>query len=243
MTDKNLLKNLRNLKEIKPRQEWVFLTKENLFKEEKTKVSVVSIIINTLKELQRGERFVFNHKPAFAFALTAIIFVGVFGFAQGSVPGDSLFTLKKITERGQAALISQKDKTKYGLEMVNKRLGDLARIAETNTNKNLVPAINEYKQTASGAAKNLAQSTDIKMIASEVKKLKINEEKVKSLGVEIGSDTDLDNAISNVVEREINSYESAELTESQLRMLNEAKMFFGESKYSEALEKLIEMGI
>jgi hypothetical protein len=242
MTDRNLVKNLRNLKEIKPREEWVLLTKENLFKEEKEKIGVVSIIVNTLKELQRGERFVFNHKPAFAFALMAIIFVGVFGFAQGSIPGDTLFTLKKITERGQAALISQKDKTKYSLEMVNKRLDDLTKIAETNSNKNLAPAINEYKQTASGAAKSLAQSTNIKEIAGEVKKIEENEAKIKSLGVEIGDNADLDNALSNVVEREINSYDSVELTENQLKMLNEAKMFFGEGRYSEALEKLIGIG-
>lgn len=241
MTDRDLIKSLKTLKEIKPRREWVFLTKENLFKEESNK-SIVSVMLNTLKELQRGERFVFNHKPAFAFALTAIIFVGLFGFAQGSLPGDSLFTLKKITEKGQAALISQKDKTKYDLEMVNKRFNDLVKIAETSASKNLIPAINEYKQTASGAAKSLAQSNNIEEIASEVKKLEQNEEKIKSLGVEIGDNADLDNALSNVVKREINSLGSEGLSESELKMLNEAKLCFSESKYSEALEKLIEIG-
>jgi hypothetical protein len=243
MTDRNLIKQLKALKEIKPREEWALLTKENLFKDEaKENKSIVSVIIDAIKELQKGERFVFNHKPAFAFSFIAVICIGLFGFAQASVPGDSLFTLKKITEKGQAALISQKDKTKFDFQMVSKRLDDLARVAESNSSRNLSPAINEYKQTASGAVKNLAESNDIKEIAGGVKKLEQNEEKIKSLGVEIGENADLDNALLNVVQREITSYESAELTEGELGLLSEAKMYFSEGRYSEALEKLIEIG-
>lgn len=242
MTDRNLIKQLKSLKEIKPREEWVVLTKENLFKEESKGISLISALLDTIKELQKGERFVFNHKPAFAFALTAVIFVGLFGFAQGSMPGDSLFALKKITEKGQAVLVSERNKAKYDLEMVNRRLDDLVEVAQSNAGKNLGAAINEYRQTASNAAKSLAKSNDIKEIAAEVRKLEEKEEQIRSLGVEMGGLTDLDNALLNVVEREITYFEDKELSEDDKDVLNEAKVYYEEGRYSEALEKLMIIG-
>lgn len=241
MTDKNLIKQLQGLKEINPREEWVLLTKENLFKEKK-KFEAIEVI--------KKESFIsifgkalFNHKPAFAFAFSVLVFVGIFGFAQGSMPGDSLFSLKKIAEKGQAAFIyGGNQKTKYSLEIVNKRLDDLAKIAQSSANKNLAPAIKEYKQAALSAAKNLAQAANIKEIAPEVKKIEESEKKIKSLGVQFDDEINLDNTMKDVVKREIDSFQSQNISEADKQALNEAISYYESGNYSDALERLISIG-
>jgi len=243
MTGKNLIQQLQTLKEIKPREEWVLLTKENIFKEEPAK-GIISIWLGTLKELRRSERFVFNHKPAFAFALSLLVAVGLFGFAQGSMPGDMLFSLKKITEKGQAALfVSDKNKTRYDLEMVSKRLNDIAKAAQADAGKNLGPAINEYKESASTAAKSLAKSNDLKEITAEVKKIEEQKQEIQSLGVKIDENAELDNALASVVQKEIDSFDGKQLTQESQAALEKAKIYFVNGKYSDALEKLMGMGM
>jgi len=149
-TEKQLIGKLQELRQIKPSEDWVVFTKNRIFASEtETRVSVGFSFIDFLRELQRGERFVFRHKPAFAFALAMVILIGVFGFAQNSVPGDTLFSIKKITEKSQAVFVSEKDLAKYDLGMAGKRLDDLFKIAEENEVKNLAPAINEYKESVS----------------------------------------------------------------------------------------------
>ena len=235
MTDKNLIKQLKSLKEIKPRQEWVLLTKENLFKEE-PKITLIGLI----KELQKGERFVFNHKPAFAAVFSAVIFIGLFGFAQNSVPGDSLFPLRKITEKGQAALTLGKDKPRRDLEMVNRRLSDLTKVAFENGD--VQPAIREYRSSAGEAAKSIKEAENIGQIAEEIKKLVENEAIVKSLGVEVGEAEELDNALAEIVEREIKDLEETLLTEKELEKLEMAKELYKEKEYGRALEQILEVG-
>ncbi|OGZ27178.1 MAG: hypothetical protein A2365_00720 [Candidatus Nealsonbacteria bacterium RIFOXYB1_FULL_40_15] len=235
MTDKNLIEQLRALKEIKPSQEWVVLTKENLFKEE-PKFTLIGFI----KELRRGERFVFNHKPAFAAVFSAVIFIGLFGFAQNSVPGDSLFPLKKITEKGQAVLVSGKDKPRHDLEMVNKRLNDLTKIASLNGD--VQPAIREYKNSAEEAAKSIKEAGNIEEIAGEIKKLAENEAIVRSLGVETGETEELENALAELIEREIKTLERTFLTVEESEMLAVAKELFEKEEYSKALEQILEIG-
>ena len=125
MTEKQFIAKIKELKQIKPKENWVYFTKDqilnenNLISEKNPEFSFS--FISFIKEIQRGERFVFRHKPAFAFLTVLAIFIGVFGFTQNSVPGDSLFSLKKIAEQGQSVFISEKNQPKHNLEIVNKR--------------------------------------------------------------------------------------------------------------------------
>lgn len=243
-TEKQIISKLQELRQIKPSQDWVVFTKEQVFgpsvaeaRKEKTRPEFS--FISFIKEIQKGERFVFRHKPAFAFALSVLILIGVFGFAQNSVPGDSLFPLKKIAEKGTAVFVSEKDQAKHSFELANKRLDDLTKIAEENEVKNLAPAINEYQKSVSKAAESLATMESVKEIVKEVKKLEKNEEKVKSLGIEIGESEEMHSALAKIVEMEINDLEEKTLFEEKQEILAEVKQDYEAGNYSQALEKIL----
>ena len=227
-TEKQLISKLQELRQIKPSNDWVVFTKEQIFGPEKTG-----------PEFSFISRFVFRHKSAFAFALTALILIGVFGFAQNSVPGDALFSIKKITEKGTSVFVSEKGQAKHDLQLASKRLDDLTKIAEENEVKNLAPAINEYKESVSKAAESLATIEDIKEIVEEIKKLEQKEEEVKSLGIEIGESEELHSALAKIVEAEIEDLEDKVLTEEQEGVLAEVKEDYDQQNYSDALEKIL----
>lgn len=240
MTEKQIIAKIRQLKQIKPREDWVYFTKQRILEEKETEFSFS--FVSFLKELQRGERFVFRHKPAFAFLTILVVLIGVFGFVQNSVPGDSLFALKKIAEKGTAVFIAEKNQPKHNLEVVNKRLDDLTKIAVENEVNNLAPAINEYQKSISKVVESLskAENSDIiREIADIVKELEQKEERVKSLGIEIGEDGELSNILANIVETEIKDLENRTLSQEQEQALNEIKQDYEAGSYSEALEKIL----
>ncbi len=248
MTEPDVIAKIRELRQIKPRKDWVLLTKERILgKEEiaRDRVSGNFSFIDFLKEIQRGERFIFQHKPAFATLLSLTILIGLFGFVQNSLPGDALFSIKKITEQSQAVFVSEKEQPKRNLELVNKRLDDLTKIAQTNAVKNLAPAINEFQASVSKAAESLTKTDTkkdlqvVKVIALEVKKLAEKTDKIKSLGVEIGENKELDNALAKIVEEEIKDLEARNLMEDQKDLLTKAKEDYQQGNYSQALEKIL----
>jgi len=236
MTEKQLIAKIKELQQIKPSNDWVVLTKKQILGEEKP-VPVFSFI-SFIREIQKGERFVFQHKPAFATFLVFAILFGLFGFAQNSVPGDTLFSVKKITEKSQTVFISEKGQPKHDLELANRRLDDLAKIAEANQTQKLTSAINEYQESVSKAAESLAEA-EVKEVVSEIKKLEEKTEKVKSLGIEIGESEEWDNALAEITEREVEDLEARTLTEEQEEVLVEVKEDCGAENYSDALIKIL----
>ena len=235
MTEKQLIAKIKELQQIKPSNDWVVLTKKQILGEEKL-VPVFSFI-SFIREIQKGERFIFQHKPAFATFLVLAILFGLFGFAQNSVPGDTLFSVKKITEKSQTVFISEKGQPKHNLELTNKRLDDLTKIAEANQSQKLTSAINEYQESVSKAAESLVEA-EVKEVVAEIKKLEEKTEKVKSLGIEIGESEEWDDALVKIVEREIEDLESGTLTEEQEEVLTEVKEDYGAENYSDALVKI-----
>ena len=250
MTEKELIAKIQELRQIRPRNSWVILTKNQILgtstelsaRGEKSQFSFIGF----LRELQRGEKFVFQHKPAFAFITTLLVLIGVFGFAQNSVPGDFLFSFKKIAEQSQTIFISEKEQPKHNLETVNKRLDDLTKIAQANQSQKLAPAITEYQQTVSKAAESLSKadpkndSQNLKELVAEVKKIEEKTFLIKSLGIEgIGENQEWDNALAQIVEREIKDLEETTLTEEQQEALIEIQKDYEAGNYSQALEKIL----
>src|SRR3989338_5497345 len=119
MREKDLIKQLKGLKEIKPRKDWVLLTKSQILSEPgrelETKISV------------------FHWKLAFAPMISVFIVIGLFGFANSTVPGDFLFPVKKVTEVVQVGLsLTSAEKSEVHLRLANRRLEELSEIAEAN---------------------------------------------------------------------------------------------------------------
>lgn len=239
MTEKQLISQLKELAEIRPRQDWVVLNKSRILAEEpKT----------------RGFSFfpLFNYKLAWAPIISVFIIIGLFGFAANTMPGDLLFSVKKMTENAQVTFSSTIEKPTASLKLANKRLEDLSRIAENNQVRNLDPAIKEFQANVAQAVKDLAKlgsnvtSSDpiaLKEIVAESQKLEENKEKVEAvLGTIIGDTEELTNALT-IWKKQIATYLIADLSRRTLSeedqvLLTEAKEYFESGEYGRALEKI-----
>jgi len=232
MTDQELINQIQSLKGIKPNQNWV--------------VSVKSQILGTSDVLKFNVfeeviARIFQPKFAFAPVMALILLVGI-GLAKNSLPGDALYSVKKATEKGESMFfVSSQDLPKYKLEMANRRLEELTKIAQINEVERLVPAISAFQSNMNEAASNLTntQNVDIKEIVAQTKKIEENKQIVEALGIVIGETDNFDNAMKQLVEREINGLENQILNENQQNILLEIKESYEAGNYSQALEKIL----
>lgn len=240
MQDSKLIFKIQELKQIKPRKSWVVLTKSRIFEETEPFRGRAS----EREGLSLFPLF-FRLKPALATVLSLLVLIGIFGFAHNTVPGDFLYSVKKMTERSETFFASEEQKPKVNLELANKRLEELVKIAQANQVKKLAPAISEFQANISEAAKSLAKmgatTSDpaiIGKIVEETKKLEENKQKIESLGVIIGGEgtEEFNNALAKVVEDSIADLEDRTLLNGKKEILAAMKQLFEEEKYSEALE-------
>ena len=240
MNEKELIGKLRELRQIKPNRDWVVLTKSQILGEERP-----------------GLRAGLFHFPIFRVAyaglVAAFVLFGLFGTSQSSLPGELLYPIKKITEKAQAVFVSETEKPQASLELADKRLEELTKIAQTNQVKKLAPAINEFQASVSEAARNLsridATTTDavaVKKVVDRAKNIEKKVEEVKSLGVvieeqeleelqEVSSKLELELLVS-VLKNMIADLENRTLTEEKEEILLQMKELAEEGKYLEALE-------
>ena len=221
------IKQIKELKKIRPRKDWVLLTKEQILGEEK-----------------RTEWFPF-FKPAYAGVIALALLFGLFEFSQGAVPGEPLFALKKISEKSRTFFCSKTEKPKRNLELANKRLEDLNRIAQNNEGRKLAPAINEFQANVSDAARNLSklERADSEIL-DQTKKLDENKKKIEeALATKFGEDAykEYMGAVVGVVENQIKDLERVPLSEEKEKLFEKAKQDFENENYSEALIKIWEL--
>jgi len=227
MTEEELIGKIRELRQIQPRKDWVSLTKSQI-----------------LGESARGRdsvSFFPFWRPALVTVTAFGILFGVFSFAQNSLPGDILYSVKKLTEKGQAIFVSKEELPKYNLEIANKRLDELTEIAQTNQVKKLASAISEFQANMSEAAKSLAEvkGQDVKKIIAQTKKLEENKQIVEGVLATKIETEEYDDALAQLVENQIKDLEKSTLTEEQKLLFEEAKADFSAGNYSQALEKIL----
>ena len=236
MIEKELIKNLKALNEIKPRKEWALLLKSQILDAEYVEQRVISKPAQKAWSiLEFFPSFNYQKQLAYAFATLALLAVGVFGFAQYTMPGDLLFPIKRITEQ-----------TQNPMQVAYNRSEDLVQIVKENKTQNLDSAISEFKASMVDAAKkltqDLAQNSDndsIKLAIAEVKKIQDNQKQLETLGINIGEAKDLDNVLALLVQDQIESLDEATLTDKQQEELSDIKDLYSQEKYSEALEKIL----
>ena len=225
MNETELIQQIKKLKEIKPRKDWVLLTKKEILREE-----------------TKFELFPF-FRPVYAGLFLFLFVVSVFQLSQRALPGDVLYPLKRISEKAQAIFVSDKELPKYNLELANKRLQELTQIAKKNEVKKLAPAINEFQANVSEAAKNLAKVQNVdKEIVEKAQRLEENKEKVEGvLGTNIGDEEykEYENSLAKLVENQIKDLEQRTLTDEQKEILAEVKLDFEAGNYTDALVKIL----
>ncbi len=245
MTEENLVKKLQLLRDIKPRKEWVCLTKSRIFAEEKSNSSVKSqkagwgFLFGSVKP-------VFANKYAFAFACLFIVIGSV--FALNSIPGKNvILSIRKMIEGGQAILVGNNPSVnkdpRISLEQANRQLADLlAKLTKGEGQGELASAINDYKSSVSEAARNLANEKDkakLKELVAEVQGLENKEERIKSLGIEFGENYEKDLALVQLISGQVSILEGKELgKENQTRLL-QVKDFCANGYFVEALDLIL----
>lgn len=239
MNEKELIKSIKGLKGIKPRKEWVVLLKSEVLSAEFANQNIASKPANKAWNiLEFLPQVYYYRKLAYAFAAFIFVVVGIFGFAQYTMPGDLLFPIKKIAEQTQSPL-----------QVAHNRSEDLVQIIKENKTQNLAPAISEYKASVADAARNLTKSLvqnsdkdSIKQVAYEFKKIQDNQKQLKTLGIDIGETKEvraLDDALAALVQSQLADMEKATLTDDKQKSLAEAKDLYEQQNYSDALEKIL----
>ena len=233
MTQAEIIKQLQGLKEIKPNQDWVVLTKSQILRTEKPVFSPFAIF-----------------SPAKAYSCAGMVFVlllvGIFGFAQNSLPGDFLYSIKKITERSQAVFISESEKPNFQLKLTSNRLEDLARIVEANQVSKLSSALKELSASKSEAKKEVVNSIKnkpeeaveiAKKVAPELQEINEREDQVlASLGLEPVQEETGEPTEKTVIEVLIQDVENSSLTEEQENDLAGVKELYDSENYQGALD-------
>lgn len=251
MTESELIQKIKQLKEIKPNQDWVILCKNQIMG--KTEITHKPGFLSGIFSVFNLNPFLrIRLKPVLS-VLSLIICAGFlaigFDYTQKALPGDRLYSAKKITEQAQIRFASEQEKPNIQLKFTNQKIQELTHIAEANLRKNLEPAIKEVKDSVSKVAKNPPEPKEIQEaleIKKEITKMTITAKEVKSYGVNTDIDKELQELDKNyeenlkpIIENEIENLENQKLDQNQQQILSEIKECYQNANYSEALEKIL----
>jgi len=231
MTQNELIGKIRELRQIKPRKDWVLLTKTQILGQEET---------------PKFELFPF-FKPAYAGLFFLLLLAGLIEFSQGALPGDPLYSLKRITEKAQAVFVSKEEQPKLQLELTSKRLEELNKVADANRVKRLAPALNEFQKTKIVAKKEILDSIKnksekeaikvVKEVAPELNKINEKQNKVYlDLGIGESREESDQTTEKAVVEILINDAKNSTLTEEQKTDLAKVEEYYKSGDFQEAFQ-------
>lgn len=243
MEEKEIIGKIQILRQIKPRKEWVLLAKKEILGEKSDYKENFQKIFEILFFVALQRRFVYTT------IIPILILIGIFGFAEKTVPGDFLFPLKKAMEESQKMLVSQEKEIEYNLEIINKRLEDLDKVIQSNRKDNIKPAIKEVEVSLSTTAQKLIKripqsvkkTETVKEIALKIEKLNKEKENIKSLGVKFEDSSERDNPLVSLVQEQISQLENSILTKNQKTLLDWAKIDVNNGDYSGALIKILQI--
>ncbi|MFH1584787.1 MAG: DUF5667 domain-containing protein [Patescibacteria group bacterium] len=250
MEDQELAQKLSLLKRIKPRQDWVMLTRARIFKEEPSQGRLISplAVLGVLRY--------YCGRPAFVMPVLAVLVFGgiLVQSAQKSMPGDTLYAVRSLMERAQYQMVV-KDPALANLELASFRLQDLRQIAESNKVENLEPAIREFQESVVAASEDLnklAEAEPRKALQVQVKEklVQLGQERTaveQILGAAIADEesegvSKWEEAIRKLVERELADAGQSTLSEDQEVLLGQIEQAAEEQDYEKALQLLLELG-
>jgi len=231
LTQKQLISQIRELKEIKPNKEWAVLLKSQIFAEKQVEEKIVIQPAKTVGIMDIFSAMFFQKKLVYSFASLSFFIVGLIGFAQYTVPGDLLFPIKKASEQSGAALTRQ-TALRQNVTTLNSRINDLAQVAKAGKTSNLPSAISEVNERSLELAKNLQETSADSQILKEI----ISSH--KTLADIPGADLNESQATQDLLEAVITDYKKITLTDDQKTILTEAEDLYKQEKYNDAWEKI-----
>lgn len=243
MTEKDLILKIKQLKEIKPRQEWVVLTKQRIMAE-RQEVVMPNTGKSFFANFTHITGAIFNHRFAVISLSAVFVFTGLFASAQNSVPGDTLFLLRKVSERARSTFAVKEDAS---LNIVNNRLDDIIKIANENKTKRLEPALKEYNTSVSKVASEITKDNvknnpeKVRKVVDNFREIENKVTEIHSLGIILNENPDLDVAFIELVTEQAKELEGMELNGGQAALLQDIQLFLSKEKYLNALDQILEV--
>jgi hypothetical protein len=250
MEEKDVKAKILCLKEIKPKEDWVFLTRRRL-SEEFSNPSLSPLQNKGFWGIFDGVVKAMTHlleRPAFVIPVLAVLVSGgaMWQTTQSSLPGDVFYPIKTVAEQVPSRFSGNIKEPLRQIELTQKRLAELRVAAEQNRTKNLSPAIEAFQvkvSDVSNSVEKIVENQPEYALQAGREIVQLQKEKLaieKILGTKIGGvyEDDLVNATKKVVEHELADLENRLLTEDQNFLLEEAKIQFSEGNDTEALEKI-----
>ncbi|MFA7714617.1 MAG: DUF5667 domain-containing protein [Candidatus Paceibacterota bacterium] len=248
ITDKQLIEKLEQLDCIKPDTDWVLLAEQKILASQPVKQPLTWFSLN------------FISKPAFSLALSAFAFVSIAGgasftLAQGALPGDLLYPLKKVSQNVRMAFVPEQEQPAARLELAKSNLEDLSRITqqEKNQGQKLAASIAEAQKTFAAASKSLKQSSaadkqaTAQQIVGQLESLKIQQKAIEqNIKTDIINDVQKSDLAESTVayyklylDNQIEQLDNSSLTEAQAVLLLDAKNALAEGDVEKALNIVV----
>lgn len=249
MEERDLIAKLTLLQEIKPRDNWVILTKSRvlaqltqnnaeLYAEPRGSwVGQLGHLVSYLRYLER---------PALVFAVLAFVVMGGLGFqvSQNSLPGDALYSVRSALEKA-----SMGSDPLASLGIAQRRLEDLNKVVQENKVKNLSSATQAFSQSVAEVSKDflaLVENDPDKALQASRELVQLQKDKAQIeqiLGAEIGGKelSELQSVTKFLVESELNDLLERTLTAEQKGLLEQAIVAYQSGNYEVALEKIWEV--
>jgi len=242
-TEKELINQIRTLREIKPDAEWVSLTKLQIMGPAaiEAKRSLVGIFSG----------FAFQYKAAFAAVLMISAVSGTLAVAQDALPGDALYGLKRVSEKGVAIITGQDNTPATNLHLAAKRLEEINLMSQRDLTKELSAAFYEYKSVKVAAKKEVAMlvqqnpskaSEIVKEAGAAIREINSKEKAVYGvLGLEQNASSTDDNGEAasdkTIVESLIEYFKkNATLSQDQTKDLDQVKALYEAANYGQAVD-------
>ncbi len=240
MQEKELIQKLQELRQIKPRKDWVFSLKKEIIgssfagvSAEKEQPKFGSQILSVFNVISKA---VSHRKLAYA-TVTAFVFL------VAMVGGLFLINPSSNNNKFETELLTAALQSKQSLEIANQKLEKLAEIVQ---NHEIIDekTIQDVKQTIVEASKTITKEIvenpkALKEIVGSVKQIDSTKKNLETLGIIVDPDYQLNNVLQPLVLNEIESLEKASLDESQQITLKEIKGLYDEGQYADALEKIL----
>lgn len=220
ITEQQLISQLKELKNIKPKQEWASLLKSQILAEKS---------FDSAQDISPANpaRFIFQYKEVYAFATMLLLVVGFLGFNQFSAYKSKL----AANMYGQAVVIQD-------IERLNNRISTLSDVTKTGKKESINTTIKEINANATELVRNLKggqinDESTIKKIATSLKTLS------SVSGTDLTKDGGVRDLYETIVARQIADLEKATLTDRQKVIFEKIEELYKEGKFSEALEEIL----
>ena len=251
MREKELIRQIKRLRTIKPQKDWVLLCRRQILGDYET----------------RPRSFwAFQWQQALVLPVLAVILIGgiIFVVSQSEVPKDFLYSYIGSVKQIDNALQRQaENEPELYLSLAEQKIKELKEVAKSDEKEALAFVIEETKEAIKKAAENIPETSESPAQTSkyieQVNKIQTEKREIDELLGEVDlGDEELENRVlacitnsieeaekemtplAEMVKGEIEDWDERTLTPSEREALNEAEGLYAEGDYSQALERLLD---